>query len=63
MITLKLTEAEMQALAGLMDAGLRATGIRAARDAAVLLQKLESAVEAAKAAQQSDNVVKMDAAE
>lgn len=43
MFTLKLTETEMQALAGLIDAGVRATGLRAVKDAASLLDKLEVA--------------------
>ena len=43
MITLELTNDEMQALAGLLDAGVRATGLRAVKDAATLLEKLEAA--------------------
>lgn len=38
-----LTDEEMQALAGLLDAGVRATGLRSVKDAAVLLEKLEAA--------------------
>jgi hypothetical protein len=47
MIRLELTEAELQAFCGFLDAGVKATGLRAVKDAAVLLEKLE----AAKAAQ------------
>jgi len=38
-----LTDEEMQALAGLLDAGVRATGLRAVKDAAMLLERLEAA--------------------
>jgi hypothetical protein len=43
MIKLEFTEAEFNALAGLIDAGVRATGLRAVKEAAVILQKLEQA--------------------
>lgn len=43
MITLTLTNEELQALAGLIDAGVRATGLRAVKDAATLLEKIEKA--------------------
>lgn len=43
MITLTLTEQETQALAGLLDAGVKAVGLRAVKDAASLLTKLEEA--------------------
>jgi hypothetical protein len=43
MITLELTNDELQALAGLLDAGVRATGLRAVKEAASLLEKLEAA--------------------
>lgn len=43
MFTITLTESELQALAGLLDAGVRATGIRAVKEAATLLEKLEAA--------------------
>lgn len=62
MITLHLTEQDFQALAGLIDAGIRATGMGAVKDAARLLAKMEEAVAEAKAPK-ADNVVKMDAAE
>ena len=42
-ITLELTEAEFQALAGLIDAGVRASGLRSVKEAAVILEKLEKA--------------------
>ena len=45
MITLHLTEAEIQALAGLLDAGVKALGLRAVKDAASLLTKLEEATQ------------------
>lgn len=38
-----LTETELQALAGLLDTGVRATGLRAVSDAARLLSRIESA--------------------
>lgn len=41
--TLELTEQELQALAGLLDAGVRHTGLRAIKDAAGLLAKIERA--------------------
>jgi len=42
-VVLNLTEREIQALAGLIDAGVRATGIRAVKDAANLVSKIEAA--------------------
>ena len=44
MIKLELTEQEAQALAGIMDAGVRHLGLRAVKDTAVLLVKLEAAM-------------------
>lgn len=38
-----LTETELQALAGLIDAGVRATGLRSAPDAARLLSRIDGA--------------------
>ena len=38
-----LTESELQALAGLLDAGVRATGLRSAPDAARLLSRIDGA--------------------
>lgn len=48
MITLKLTEQELQALAGLLDAGVKTIGLRSVKDAALLLEKLESATQTKK---------------
>ena len=41
----KLSQDEIQALAGLIDAGLRSTGLRAAKIAAVLADKLQVALD------------------
>lgn len=49
MITLNLTEAELQALAGLLDAGVKATGLAGVKTAASVLAKLEAAVAEANA--------------
>lgn len=46
MKTLTLTEEEFTALAGLLDAAVRATGIRAVKDAKAILDKMEAATEA-----------------
>ena len=43
MIELEFTETEFQALAGLIDAGVRATGLRSVKEAAIILNKLEMA--------------------
>lgn len=43
MHTLTLTAQELQALAGLLDAGVKAVGLRAVKDAAALLDKIEAA--------------------
>ena len=45
MIKLELTQEEIQALAGLLDAGVKAVGLRAVKDAATLLEKLETATQ------------------
>lgn len=45
MITIQLTEQELQALAGLLDAAVKSLGLRAVRDAASLLAKLETATD------------------
>jgi len=42
MKTLTFTDQELQALAGLLDAGVKAIGLRAVKDAATLLEKLEA---------------------
>lgn len=44
-IKLELTEQEIQSLAGLLDAGVKAIGLRAVKDAASLLNKLEVATQ------------------
>jgi hypothetical protein len=44
MITLTLDQTELQALAGLLDAGVKATGLQSVKLAASLLSKLEAAV-------------------
>ncbi len=49
MITLTLSQDEVQALAGLIDAGVKATGIQSVKAAAVLIAKLEAAVAEANA--------------
>ena len=43
-VTLTLDNNELQSLVGLIDAGLKATGLSAAKSAAALLVKLEAAV-------------------
>lgn len=48
-ITLSLTETDLQALAGLIDAGVKATGIASVKSAAAMLAKLEAAVAEANA--------------
>lgn len=45
MVRLELTEQQLQALAGLLDAGVKAIGLRAVKDAAVILKKLEMATQ------------------
>ncbi len=44
MITLTLDQNELQALAGLLDAGVKATGLQGVKQAASILTKLEAAV-------------------
>lgn len=46
MIRIELTQAELTALAGLIDAGIRATGIRGVKDAAAIVAKMEAAAQA-----------------
>ena len=55
MIKLELTEDEAQALAGLLDAAVKSLGLRAVKDAAVLMDKLEQAVQAGKDEQNGDS--------
>ena len=47
MITVTLTQEELTALAGLLDAGIKATGLNSVKAAASILTKLEDAVKAA----------------
>jgi hypothetical protein len=44
-VTITFTSEELQALAGLLDAGVRASGLRSVKEAAVLLIKLENATQ------------------
>lgn len=50
MITLTLTEKQLQALAGLIDAGVRASGLQAVASAAEIIALIEAAVAAAREA-------------
>jgi len=52
MITITLTQDELNALSALLDAGVKAIGINAVKPAALLLAKLEAAVAAANAKEQ-----------
>lgn len=52
MINIELTQDELQALAGLLDAGVKATGLQGVKQAASILTKLEAAV--AKANEQKE---------
>ena len=49
MITLTLTQEEIQALGALLDAAVKATGIQGAKAAVPLYEKLEAAVAEANA--------------
>jgi Spy/CpxP family protein refolding chaperone len=51
-ITLNLTEQQIQKLAGLIDAGVRASGLQAVASAAEIMALLEAAVAAAREAEQ-----------
>lgn len=53
MIKLEITEQELQSLVGLLDAGLKTVGLRGAKEAAILVDKLEKA---AQESQVVDNV-------
>lgn len=50
-VTLTLNNDELQALAGLLDAGVKAVGLNSVKSAAALLVKLEAAVSEANAAE------------
>ena len=45
MNVIEFTDNELQALAGLMDAGVKSLGLRAVKDAASILDKLEAATQ------------------
>lgn len=45
MRAMNFTEQEFQALAGLLDAAVRGSGLRAVKDAAALLTKMEASPE------------------
>jgi hypothetical protein len=47
MINISLTQDELTALAGLLDAGVKATGLQGVKHAASILTKLEEAVASA----------------
>ena len=53
-VTLTLNNDELQALAGLLDAAVKATGIQGAKAAVPLYAKLEAAVAEANAADQKE---------
>ena len=55
MINISLTQEELTALAGLLDAGVKATGLQSVKLAASLLTKLEAAVAAANKPHEPDN--------
>jgi len=55
MHTLELTDHELQSLAGLLDAGVKALGLRAVKDAATLLDKLEAAANETPIVEDEDN--------
>lgn len=43
-MNIEATEQELQALAGLLDAAVRGSGLRAAKDASVWIDKIEDAL-------------------
>ena len=53
-VTLTLDNDELQAMVGLVDAGVKAIGLSSVRSAAALLVKLEAAVAEANAADQKE---------
>ena len=53
-VTLTLNNDELQAMVGLVDAGVKAIGLSSVKSAAVLLVKLEAAVAEANAADQKE---------
>ena len=50
-VTITLNNEELQALAGLLDAGVKATGLQGVKQAASILTKLEAAVAQANASE------------
>ena len=48
MYKVEFTEDEMNSLSGLLDAGVRATGLRSCKEAAILVNKLEKVLVAKK---------------
>jgi hypothetical protein len=54
MHTISLTTEELQSLAGLLDAGVKALGLRAVKDAATILAKLETAAQPAQSEEKND---------
>lgn len=44
MFILEFTEQEIQALVGFIDNGLRSVGLRGAKDATILIEKIEIAM-------------------
>lgn len=54
MIKIELNSDELQALAGLMDAGIKSVGLAGVKTAATLLAKLEAAVAEANAQTQPE---------
>lgn len=54
MITITLTQDELQALGALLDAAVKATGIQGAKAALLIYGKLETAVAEANAIEQKD---------
>ena len=54
-VTITLSQDEITALAGLLDAGVKATGLQGVKQAAAILTKLEAAVAEANAAETKEN--------
>ena len=53
-VTITLNNEELQSLAGLLDAGIKATGLQGVKQAAAILVKLEAAVAEANSADQKE---------
>lgn len=54
-VTITLSQDELTALAGLLDAGIKATGLQGVKQAAAILTKLEAAVAEANNSEQKDD--------